>query len=256
MPAPWQPPDLDEIRPDRFVINNEKVRPLLRGEGERDGIFFHLQSSRREGWIARVRIAGFNVRTLQDRVDALPSIKRDVALGPEGLRPLSTARERIAGWDPDLLRWRDLPVVAANGRPAVRLLANEPIRRRRSRGGGDFFIAVAEQPERIGLRPVAEKDAIMHAYAILASRGRPPVLRFVATSDGYFVPDGRALLPAPHRETLELLDRDGAERWTFGHAQAPLAQQVFAKLGIELQGTGDREQGTGNREQGTGDRSL
>ena len=49
MPARWQPPDLDEFRPEHFVITNEKVRPLLRGEGERDGRFFVLQSMRRMG---------------------------------------------------------------------------------------------------------------------------------------------------------------------------------------------------------------
>ena len=241
MPAPWQPPDLDEVRPDHFVINNEKVRPFLRGEGEREGKFFHLQSWRRDGWLARLRMAGFNVRTLQDRVNALPAIATGVVLGPEGMRPLASARERFATWHPEALRWHDLPIVMVDGAPAVRLRVNEAVRRRKSRSGGDFFVAVPDRPERVGLRPVSEKDAILHAYAILASNSRPPVLRRVETADGYMVPSGQALLPAPHRAALDLLAREGAEPWTFTHQQSPLAERVFAKLGIQLEHRTARE---------------
>ena len=236
MPAPWQPPDLDEVRPDHFVINNEKVQPFLRGEGERNGKFFFLQSWRRDGWVARLRMAGFNIRTIRDRVDALPSIKHDVALGPEGLRPLATARERIAGWDARRLRWHELPVLTVDHQRAVRLRANEAVRRRRSRSGGDYFITVAERAGRIGLRPVGEQDAILHAYAVLASTGQQPSLDWLETPAGYTVMAGQALLPAPYREALDRLSLDRAEGWTFASEQAPLARQVFAKLGIGLRG--------------------
>lgn len=235
MPASWQSPDLDEIHPDQYVINNEKVRPLLRGEGERQGKFFQLQSWRREGWAARVREAGFNVRTLEDRVRSLPSIPGNLQLGPEGIRLLSTARERIAAWDPKGLRWRDLPVLAVDGKPAVRLRVNEAIRRRKSRSGGDYFVTVAERGESIGLRPVRETEAALHAYGLLASEGPPAVLRFTRTGDGYYVAAGQGTLPPPHREALDRLSADGAEPWTFAGRSIALAEEVFEKLGIELE---------------------
>lgn len=235
MPAAWQPPDLDEIRADRFVVNNEKVHPLLRGEGQREGVYFHLQSRRREGWIARVRAAGFNVRTLLDRVNALASVRPDVALGPEGIRLLATARERIAAWDPDRLRWRDLPVETVDGGQGVRLRVEEPVRRRRSRSGGDYFIAIEERPGRIGLRPVKETEAIMRAYSLMAAAEQPPVLRFTETRGHYVVPADQALLPEPHREALDRLSEDVEAPWVFDFAQASLVERVFEQLGIELE---------------------
>ncbi len=234
MPAAWQPPDLDEIRPDRFVVNNEKVRPFLRGEGEREGVFFRLLSSRREGWVARLRMAGFNVRTLDDRVRTLPAVRRDLALGPAGVRRLSTARERIAGWDAAALRWRDLPVALVDGVPSVQLRVHEPLRRRKSRSGGDFFVAVAERPEQIGLRPVKETEAVMQAYSLLASSGRAPLLRVRTAPDRCIVPANQALLPQPHREAVEHLALDEGEPWTFGAGVMPLVEEVFNRLGIRL----------------------
>jgi hypothetical protein len=235
VPASWQPPDLDEIHRDRFVIRNEKIHPFLRGEGKREGVFFHLQSWRREGWIARLRSAGFNVRTLEDRVNRLPSIRDDLTLGPEGVRPLSGAREHIATWDPQRLRWRDLPPIMVAGAPAHRLHVHEPLRRRKSRSGGDFFIAVPERPGRIGLRPVKETEAIMQAYGLLAATGRPAVLSYRQIDDMYIVPADQALLPEPHREVLDRLSQESRERWTFDPAEAPLAERAFQTLGIVLE---------------------
>ncbi len=120
-------------------FNNEKIRPLLRGEGEREGKFFRLQTWRREGLIARIRMAGFNVHTLQDRIDALHAAPVDIEPGPEVFRVLATQREQIAAWDPERLRWRDLPVREVNGVRGVTLRVNEPLRRRKSRSGGDYL---------------------------------------------------------------------------------------------------------------------
>ena len=233
MPAPWQPPDLDEMRLDHFVVNNEKVRSFLRGEGERHGLFFHLQTTRREGWLARVRAAGFNVRTLADRIDALPAVSPDERTGPEGFRSLATARERLANWDRDRLGWSELPVVNEGNIAGVYLRANEPIRRRRGRGAADYFVAVGERSGRIGLRPARETDALLHAYALMLAE-HPLTLSAVASSAGYHVPAGNALRPDPHREALTRLAEEGAPVWTFAAAHLSLAGEVFEKLGIQL----------------------
>jgi hypothetical protein len=233
MPAPWQSPDLDEFRPNRFIVNNEKVRPFLRGEGVREGVYFLLQNWRREGWVARLRAAGFNVRTLSDRVEALREIRRDLTRGPEGLRRLTAARERIATWDPQRLRWRDQPIETVDGTPTVRLCVNEPVRRRKGRAGGDYFIAIEEGTGRIGFKPVKETDAIVQAYGLLAAAGHPATLRFTMTGEDSHIPSDQALLPEPHREALERLSLD-APPWTFSPEQLPFAKRVFEKLAIEL----------------------
>lgn len=228
-------PDLDEYHADRFVIHNEKIRPLLRGEGERDGKFFRLQTWRREGLIARIRMAGFNVRTLQDRIDALHAAPVDIEPGPEVFRALATQREQIAAWDPERLRWRDLPVREVNGVRGVTLRVNEPLRRRKSRSGGDFFLAIAEPGGRAGLRPVRESDAILHAYGMLAADGRPAVIRFERTSGGYLVPSNQALFPERHREALEFLASDDEPSWTFEREHIDLVEQVFDRLAVRLE---------------------
>jgi hypothetical protein len=235
MSAPWQAPDLDEFRANKFIIHNGKVRPFLRGEGEREGKFFHLQSWRREGLIARIRMAGFNVRTLQDRVDALHAIPPDVAPGPEIFRPITTQREQIAAWDPQRLRWRDLSVQTVNGVRGVMLRVNEPLRRRKSRAGGDYFIAFMEQGGGAGLRPVRERDAILQAYGLLAAEGRSAIIRFERKPQGYFVPADQALLPERHREALGLLVLDGEPDWTFEREHTDMVEQVFEKLGVQLE---------------------
>lgn len=234
MAATWQHPDLDEVAWSRFVVNNEKVRPFLRNEGERRGMFFELQGWRREGWIARLRTAGFVIRTLEDRVRRLQGVADDLQVGPEVFRPSATSRERIASWDMERLGWHDLTPVEVDGLQGVRLYANEPVRRRKSRGSGDYFIAHLERGGTISLRPVSEKQAILHAYGLMASRERPAIVRFDETPDGYYVAEDQLSLPAPHRELLSILARQDKRPWTFAKAQAFLAEGIFEKLGIEL----------------------
>ena len=235
MPASWGPPDIDESRADLFLVNNEKVRPFLRGEGDQAGKLFHLRSSRREGWIARLRMAGFNVRTLQDRVEALPSIASGILLGPELERPLTSARERIGSWDARQLRWRDLPEhsVDCQGR-VVRLRLNEVIRRRKSRGEGDYFLVIGTPPAQINLRPIGETNALMHAYATMAALGDSPHLTLRIAEGGLHVPSSLGILPKPHREALDRLALADAAPWTFAEAQMPLVEEVFARLGLRL----------------------
>ncbi len=226
--------DLDEIRPDRFVIHNDKLRPLLKGEGVTAGKFFELVTWRREGLLARIRERGFNVRSLADRAAALHGIAPVAPLGAEAFR-LLTQKERIAGFDRASLHWRELPVVEHNGKPGVRLRIGEAVRRRRSRGPGDYYIVAPGAAEQANLRAVSETDALLHAYALIAQSDAPVVLRFVEHADTYFVPQAQTTLPPPHRELLQLLANEKAEPWTIARSAASFAEAVFAKLGIMLE---------------------
>lgn len=227
--------DLDEIRPDRFVIHNVKLRPLLKGEGVTAGKFFELVTWRREGLLARIRERGFNVRTIADRIAVLPEIGPVAPLGPEGVRLLSQAKERIATFDRTELRWRDLPVIEHAGKAAVRINSGVALRRRKSRGHADYYLATLAHNDLINLLPVTETEALLQAYAQLAQTGPQVIVHYTLQPDALFIPKRHLTLPPPHAETLSLLTRDKAESWTIPTSVRDFAAAVFAKLGIVLQ---------------------
>lgn len=235
MTAPWQSPDLDEIRPDRFVINNAKVRPILKGEGVVVGKFFELVTWRRDGLIARIRERGFNVRTIRDRIAALPVIEQVRPPGEAGIRLLTNAKERIAVFDRAELRWRDVPPFEQGGKLAVQLRDGVALRRRKSRGHADYYITIQVVNDQINLLPASETTALLHAYGQIASLGPPARVRFYERGDVYIVPERQAILPPAHHEVLNLLTREKAERWTFPKAIAELVEDVFATLQIHLE---------------------
>lgn len=227
--------DFDEIRPDRFVIHNDKVRGLLRGEGVTSGKFFELGTWRREGLIARIRERGFNVRTIADRIGALPRVGDVAPPGTIGVRVLSQSNERIATFDRETLRWREQPVQTEGGRSIVRLPGNVAVRRRRGRGAANYFLTAPLPGGQLNLQPVTETDALIHAYAQIATYDPPAVLHFSTVDDAYIVPQQQAILPPPHAQTLDLLSHHKPQRWTFPRSWAHLAEDVFATLGILLQ---------------------
>lgn len=235
MTAPWQAPDLDEIRPDRFIINNDKLRPLLRGEGVTIGKFFELVTWRREGLIGRIRDRGFNVRTLADRVAALRGIEPVEPLGPEGIRLLSHPKEHIAVFDRTQLHWHDLRVIEHGGKAAVRLRAGASLRRRKGRGHADYYIATVSHDNQINFLPTKEVSALLRAYGQIAQSDQPAVVYYSAGEETYLIPQHQALLPPPHRELLQMLAHDKAEPWTVPTITFEYAQAIFAKLGIQLQ---------------------
>jgi hypothetical protein len=232
----WQPPDFDEVRPDRFIIHNDKLRPFLKGEGVTAGKFFELVTWRREGLLARLQTRGFNVRTLADRIAALPVLPVVHPPGPIGVRALSHPKERIAIFDQQHLHWRDLPIEDQHGKPIVRMQANQALRRRKSRGHADYYTAILVHGGQINLLPIKETDALLHAYAQIALNDLPASIQYIEQVDAYFVPQRQAILPPPHREILNLLSKDNAERWTIPLSAKSMAKEVFAKLGLRLQG--------------------
>ena len=235
MTAPWQSPDLDEIRPDRFIINNDKVRPLLRGEGVTIGRFFELVTWRREGLIARIRERGYNVRTLADRVATLRGIEAVEPLGPEGIRLLSHPKEHIAIFDRAQLHWHDLRVIEHGGKAAVRLPAGAALRRRKGRGHADYYIATLSNNDQINFLPTKEVSALLRAYGQIAQSDQPAVVYYSAAEETYLIPQRQALLPPPHRDLLQMLAHEKAEPWTVPAIAFEYAQAIFAKLGIQLQ---------------------
>jgi hypothetical protein len=60
------------------------------------------------------------------------------------------------------------------------------------------------------------------------------VIHFQELEDAVLVPQRQAILPPPHHEVLNLLARDKDEQWTIPKPVMNLAEEVFAKVGIEL----------------------
>lgn len=224
--------DLDEIAPGRFLIHNVKVRGVLRGTGDIDGNNFVLTDWRRDSWLYKLEVAGFNVRTVESRLAELPRLPTDLERGPERFRPLATSKEQWAAFDGQRLRWRDLPVREQAGQTGVWLLLNEPVRRRKSRSGGEYFVSQA-QGDGLNLHPVSDEVALLHAYGLLANSRQRAVVRFIRTKEGYQI-EGSPLLPPRHAAVLDVLSST-SQPWTFPPISTAFAEQIFDALVIRLE---------------------
>src|SRR5262245_33377616 len=113
------PADLEEIAPNRFLVHNARANALLKSEGTIAGRLFELTTWRRDGLIARLRDRGFEVRTLADRLESLPSPPAPPPLGGPGWRPLASAIEHFSHFDLRRLRWHPLAPEARDGTSGV-----------------------------------------------------------------------------------------------------------------------------------------
>ncbi len=224
--------DLDEVAPNTFVIRNNKARAILRGEGLISGATFLLQTTRREGWVARVRMSGFQIRTIADRIAALPALP-SVVLGPEIWLPLPSPKDQIAVLDPVRLRWRDVMVIEQGGgatpQRGVRVAEYSAIRRRKSRNGGDFFQVLPGQ-RGATLQPIDESAALLLGFA---AQGQRPRLAATVAGGDLVVAGQDIVLPAQHAEVLGFLAQPKT-RWRFAPDARALAAQLFATLGVVL----------------------
>lgn len=224
---PGAPADLEELRPNLFVVHNPAAGPTLRGEGEREGDRFQLTGWRRDGLIARLRTKSFLVLTLADQIAALPALPPADPLGPTIARALALG-ERISffglaegappGW---------LPAPLAESPGAVSLREGWVVRRRKGRGPGSYY-----RVARGTLRPLREDEAVRYGYALVALDGPVPVMP-TPSEDGALLPD--LLLPAEHRVLLGRIAERDTEGWRYATRDAPLVAALLARLGLDLQ---------------------
>jgi len=222
--------DLEEIRPNRFLIHNAKSKMYLRGEGVTVGNTFELTSWRRDGLIGRLRMGGFTVRTIDDRIAALPPLPQPVLLGDIGVRELQHPKERYAYFDTEQLRWVDL--AQADDTRDLQLRVGWVLRRRRGRGAADHYIATPEKPDRIGLLPRTETAALLMGYA-QATANVERVLHVEPVENGYQLPN--VLLPPPHSNALKSIAERVQGTTIVGDAGWAQAQQLFATLRLRLE---------------------
>ncbi|MEN9936269.1 MAG: hypothetical protein RLZZ387_2848 [Chloroflexota bacterium] len=222
--------DLEEITAGRFIVRDPRANTLLKGEGELVGNRFILTSHRRDGLMARLRERGFRVRTLEDRLDALPQLPDPPPLGEPTWHPLSSPSERLSAFDVEQLRWAPLETEQRAGRSGVLLPSGWPVRRRKGRGVPEFLLARGGQRQ-----PLSEDQALLLGYALAAQRA-PRLLVPLTETEGMAVallPD--VDLPPRHRELLQVITRDTPAGPAVDEGSWPLAVEVFARLGVRLE---------------------
>ncbi len=223
--------DLDEIAPNRFLLHNPRVGALLKGEGVVNGRSFELTTWRREGLLARLRERGFSVRTIADRLEALPALPPPPPIGGPGWRLLAGAIEHFSHFDLRRLRWHPLAAETRDGAAGVTIYDGWVLRRRKGRGASSYYLAFKERGGGIGLRPLDETEAILAGYAQALELDDRPLLA-ERRGDDLLLPDVE--LPPPYRAALALFAKEGEEGPLVDRRGWPLAQELFGRLGVRL----------------------
>jgi hypothetical protein len=229
--------DLEEIEPNRFLVHTPRINALIKGEGTIAGRMFELTGWRRDGLIARLRERGFEVRTLGDRLEKLPGPPPAPPILAPGWRPLTSAIEQISHFDLRALRWHPLTPETRDGVSGVTVYDGWVLRRRKGRSVSSFYLAFRERGGGIGLRSLTETEAILAGYA-QALEFDPRPLLVARRGDAFLLPDVE--LPPPYRKVLESISKTGDEGPLVNARSWPLAQELFARLGVRL----TEEQGT------------
>jgi hypothetical protein len=230
-PAGRQGPryDLDEVRPNLFVLGNPHIQGLLKGEGEITGTFFRLVGWRREGLLARIRERNFTVRTLSDQLDKLPLPRASQGDGRLLLREVGAERRGYAVFDNTSLQWQPLTPQQQDDGQVVALLEGAVVRVRRGRGASSFF-RVVDARGRADLVPTNEDEALLQAYAPFAAK--PRSLQLQRRSEGYLLPKS-VVLPPSYRTFLGLLGEATPDGLLIDDAGWKLAKQALLKLGLK-----------------------
>jgi hypothetical protein len=223
--------DLEEIAPNRFLVHTPRVNALIKGEGTIAGRMFELTGWRRDGLLARLRERGFAVRTLGDQLDKLPGPPPAPQIAGPGWRPLTSAIEQISHFDLRGLRWRPLAPETRDGVSGVTVYDGWVLRRRKGRSTSSFYLAFRERNGGIGLRPLGETEALLSGYAQALELDPRPLL-VARRGDAFLLPDVE--LPPPYRKVLGTIAKASAEGPLVSARGWPLAQELFAKLGVRL----------------------
>lgn len=212
---------------------------MLKSEGVITGRLFELTGWRRDGLMARLRAQGFVVRTLADRVEALPAPPPPPPIGTAGWRALTHSLEQIFHFDLRNLRWHHLDEQEREGQRGVVIYSGWVLRRRKGRGTASFYLAVAERHGGIGLSPLDETQALLAGYAQAVAFDPRALLAERYAPSG--ATEGRELialpdvdLPSAYRNLLDQIsERSPQGRLVDKHGWA-LAGEMFARLGIRL----------------------
>jgi hypothetical protein len=217
--------DLEEIRPDQYVVHNPQIAGLIRHEGELQDRMFRLTTWRRSGLVARLRQRGFRVSTLEDTIDALPAPPAPPVIGRAFWR-VAEPNDRFSFFDPRTLAWQPLTLETRDDAPGVTLRTGWVVRRRKGHAPPTYFLALGPS----SARPLDETAALLAGYAQAAEASTR--LHTTWRDDTWAVP---ALdLPGPYRAVLRRIASAADDGWQIGPDAQPLAERLFARLGLAV----------------------
>jgi hypothetical protein len=226
--------DLEEVRPQHFVIHNMDTYPILKGSGVFKGKMFDLTTWRREGLIARLRQSGFVVRTFDDQVHNLPELPPATMIGEPVEYPRHSNMERYSHFDPQMLTWvADEPHDSHEGTPQqyITLHVGWVVRQRQGRGKATYYQVGRSRAGHTALAPLSETSALLAGYAQAAITRRTPLKIHLNNQFGY-IPTIE--LPPPHRDIIKRLAMPTEQGWQVERQHMPLASRVYQALGIRL----------------------
>lgn len=228
--------DLEEMRPQHFIIHNPAVRQLIKTEGTINGNRFDLTSHRRDGMLARLREQGFHVLTIDSLINTLPDLAPADAPGAFCWYR-GRSKDRYRFFHPTQLTWT-APETVHNSNAAdpteQRLLLRTGwiVLRRRSGAVTSYFQVGCDATGSATLTPLDETTALLHGFA-QAALTPPPPLKVACTNDQLQLPD--IPLPQPHQAILARLGQHTkATGWQVTATYWPFVQRLFAKLGLRL----------------------
>jgi hypothetical protein len=224
--------DLEEVRPNLFIVHNPALRPLLRGEGEVTGDRFLLTSQRREGLIARLRVRSFIVRTIDDLLTYLPGLPPIQPPGLPVVRLLASGERfsRLGGSPP---AWQPIAPLPDRTPSQVELLPGEVVRRRHGRGAPEFVLIGGTRTANLEFKPLSEDLALLHAFAHISLRS-PSSIALAVEGDGFLLPD--LPLPTAYETFLRRIAEKTKPGWHIPAAGLPYVKDILDRLGIKVVG--------------------
>lgn len=223
---------IEEITPNHFIINDVRVTPFLRGEGDLVGNRFTLTSWRRNGMLARIAERGLSVFALEQMIEKLPHLPMAFPIGDEVFHPQHNTTDRYSYFDPTTYTITPCEPYTYEGVPGVIMRLGWIIRIRRSRGMTEWHVCRMGGRQLQWTHPLSEQSALLHGFA--QAQYEAPVLRTSVDQD--VVTLTLPALPDAYERLLRkcALANSNARVWTFPMAHAIFVVQILAELGITI----------------------
>lgn len=226
---------LEECAPNVFIVHDIRVRPFLHGEGDYTGNRFVLTSWRRDGLFARIRDRGLEVASLDAQIAALPTL-------PPAPPLAATPRWHVIGHADERWSYYDAPsrtiipctVSDQQSRAVVAITPGWLVRRRRGRGGGEWYRTMVQGSDTIQLTHIDQDAALLCGLAQAATYVHAPLPLTPQSADVVVL--RTPVLPQPYIQCANrwaTSDRDGIT-WHVPVAHLHWMQHLLARLSIVI----------------------
>ena len=223
---------IEEITPNHFIVNDVRVTPFLRGEGDLVGNRFTLTSWRRNGMLARIAERGLTVYALEQMIEKLPHLPMTIPIGEEVFHPQHNTTDRYSFFHPVTYSITPCEPYTHEGAEGVIMRLGTIIRVRRSRGMTEWYVCRMGGRQLQWTHPLSEQTALLHGFS--QAQFEAPELTASVVDDVVSV--ALPALPDAYERLLRKCALPDAQvrAWTFPMAHAVFVVQILAHLGITL----------------------